>query len=125
MNKAGCCCLCGEEIYEVKRVFPRGHAREGEPMRIGRPLAGAKKCTMVQVSGRQLSVTLCKECAAELQLRPELYKTVHKSVLRAFERELEEIRRTDKQMVRIRKEITRIVNDPPIGILAMEDIGNG
>jgi hypothetical protein len=57
----GCCTLCDEPIFEVVSRHTEG-SYKGEIKQVGAPLPGARRLTLVRMSGRTSFCSLCEKC---------------------------------------------------------------
>lgn len=57
----GCCTACDKPIFEIVSKYTEG-PYNGEIRQVGRPLPGARRVTMVRVSGNTSYMSVCKDC---------------------------------------------------------------
>src|SRR5512134_2367846 len=94
---AGSCTLCGMMTFDVLRQHPNG-----APIRLGKPLATARRLHFVLVDGSTMSLTFCDPCARNMT--PVHYPIFWQNVLEAFRQEIEllEARDPDRHEARVR-----------------------
>jgi hypothetical protein len=69
---AGCCSLCGVEVFEVLTRHP-----DGRPRKVGKPNADAWRVGLVLADGAGCDVTICEHCLPTVEVRlPELWRNV-------------------------------------------------
>lgn len=72
-KQAGCCTLCGKEVFEVRARYPSDHSLAGEVRQIGAPLSIAHRATILLMSGTLCNVTLCSSCKPTPANLPRLW----------------------------------------------------
>jgi len=108
----GCCTACDEPVFEVVARHTEGPCK-GEIRQVGQPLPGARRVTLVRISGRTSFWTLCEGCDVE----PENMARLNKKEVAAmvFERNL--AKDTMKQ-AEAREQMLRLFEfDVPLGVL--------
>ena len=58
----GCCSVCDEPIFEIKRRIPRDHPLAGLPVELGGPLRGAKRHWLMMADGTFTNFSTCADC---------------------------------------------------------------
>ncbi len=108
----GCCTLCDEPIFEVSARHTGG-PNKGEIKQMGGPLPGARRVTLVRMSGRTSYCSLCKEC----EVTPEnIVVLTHKEVA-AMVHERNFARDTMEQAENREKMLRLFAFDVPLGVL--------
>ena len=108
----GCCTVCDEPIFEVTSRHTEGPYK-GEIKQMGRPLPGARRLTMVRISGNTSYLSLCVKC----RVTPENLSMLAKKELAAmvFERNL--AKDTMEQAENREKMLRLFEFDIPLGVL--------
>ena len=119
-KRAGFCSLCDVAILEVKREWTQG-SNAGEPREFGPVKAGAKRTTLVLLSGANMDWCFCARCT----LRPADIPRVWKRMLAAVVLEISPGWRdahnmepyTAEQQQRVIETAVGYFANPPVGIL--------
>jgi predicted secreted Zn-dependent protease len=111
-KRVGCCTLCDEPIFEVAARHTEGPSK-GEIKQMGGPLPGARRVTLVRMSGRTSYCSLCKECEVTsanivVVTQKEVAAMVHE---RNFARDTMEQAENRERMLRL------FAFDVPLGVL--------
>jgi hypothetical protein len=65
-KQLGRCLGCQTDCYEVREVWPGGHALAGEPRRLGRQRECGTQLDFLLSDGSRAAVTVCQDCAAAI-----------------------------------------------------------
>lgn len=122
-KQPGCCTLCGREVFGVRARYPNDHPLAGEVRQVGAPLPTARRVTLLLMSGRTTTVTLCSSCKPTPQRLSELWTVC----TQANAQELEDERRaaigagafTEEQRHACTAVVQGQVVDLPIAVLAL------
>lgn len=80
MKILGCCTLCDGPIFEVTEQYgPGSHPLAGKPRRVGMPLDGTKRVTLLLANGNRTDVTLCEECEVTAENLPRIHQRLRES----------------------------------------------
>lgn len=121
-NKAGCCVLSGEKVFDVLSTFTRG-PRSGDPDRLGPPHTNAWRLTVLLIDGSTTNVTVHEDVLPDVELRlSEMWHNVMEA--HAFERENWKDNGakafTPEQVRKAYKDSYKLVHNVPIGIMKKE-----
>jgi hypothetical protein len=112
-KRMGCCTVCDEPICEVTARFTDG-PHKGEAKQVGALLPGARRVTVVRISGNTSYWTLCAECVIEPADIPRLNKKEVAAM--SFERLV--VRRETLQQAESREKMLKLFEfDVPLGVL--------
>lgn len=111
-KRIGCCTICDEPIFEVIARHTEGPYM-GEIKQMGRPLPGARRLTMVRISGRTNYMSLCGKCRVTSDNLPELAKKEVAAMV--YERNL--AHDTMEQAENREKMLKLFAWDIPLGVL--------
>ncbi len=108
----GCCTVCDEPIFEVASRHTEGPYK-GEIKQLGAPLPGARRLTMVRISGNTSYLSLCAECEVTSENLPTLAKKEVAAMV--FERNLA---KDTMAQAEHREKVLRLFEfDIPLGVL--------
>jgi hypothetical protein len=108
----GCCTACDQPIFEVVARHTEGPYR-GEIKALGKPLPGAKRVTLVRISGSTSYMSMCGDC----EVTQENIAALNKKEVAAmvYERHLA---RDDARQADMREKMLRLFSfDIPLGVL--------
>lgn len=108
----GCCTVCNEPIFGVAARHTEGPYK-GEIKQMGSSLPGARRLTMVRISGNTSYLSLCKDCEVTPENLPMLAKK--EVVAMVYERNL--ATDTLKQAENREKMLRLFEFDIPLGVL--------
>jgi hypothetical protein len=108
----GCCTICDEPIFEVASRHTEGPSK-GDIKQMGAPLPGARRLTLVRMSGRTSYCSLCKEC----EVTPENITVVAKKEVAAMVHERNFARDTMEQAEARERMLRLFAFDVPLGVL--------
>lgn len=114
MKRIGHCTLCDEPAFEVLRVV------DGIPTEIGRPLAGARRVTLVLVDGSRTDLTFCKKCEVSASVLPLIHERSREAWAAQSQRSDVHIPMNERQRWMHGKFNLDQVNNVPLGILFEE-----
>ena len=123
-KQAGCCTLCGKEVFEVLARWPSDHPLAGETRQVGSSLPIARRATLVLMSGCVTRITLCDSCDPTPDRLPELWTVC----MQANAQELEDERRvsmgagvlTEELRDKYTETTRKMVVDLPIAVLSIQ-----
>ena len=108
----GCCTVCDAPIFEVASRHTEGPYK-GEIKQLGQPLPGARRLTMVRISGSTSYLSMCKDC----EVTPENLPMLNKKEVAAMVYERNVAKDTMEQAA-WREKILRLFEfDIPLGVL--------
>ncbi len=112
IKKLACCTICDEPIFEITQRHTEGPYK-GEAKRVGAPVPGARRVTIVRISGNQSYCSLCKDC----QLEPSMMVELGKKEVRAMVKERSIAKDTPAQATQREKMLKIFEFDIPLGVL--------
>lgn len=125
VKRPGCCTHCGKEVYKVVTRYPEGPLHRF-PRQLGKPLPEARRIDYVLVGGQHAALTSCKDCVPFL-CDPKEYPKIWQQVIQSFLfEERDDVRaampsapRTPEQRSANLRGILALVNNPPLGVIAI------
>ena len=108
----GCCTLCDEPIFEIASRQTEGPYK-GEAKQLGMPLPGARRLTLVRMSGRTSYCSLCETC----EVTPENLPVLAKKEVAAMVYERNIAKDTMEQAENREKMLRLFAFDVPLGVL--------
>jgi hypothetical protein len=79
MRKSGCCAVCNEPIWEALSEWQDGPLR-GEMRKMGGPLPGAYRATVLLRSGNTCDISMCQGCELTPQNLPGVWRAIMERV---------------------------------------------
>jgi len=111
-KKVACCTACDEEVFEILARHSEG-PRKGEARQVGAPLPGARRLSIVRISGRQSNWTMCGSC----EVTSENIVELNRKELAAMVRERSLAKDTMAQSEMREKMLKLFEWDIPVGVL--------
>jgi hypothetical protein len=112
IKKLACCTICDEPIFEITQRWVEGPYK-GEVKQVGQPLPGARRVTIVRISGNQSYWSLCSEC----EIEPAMMAQLNKKEVRAMVKERSIAQHTAEQSEQNEKMLKLFEFDIPLGVL--------
>ena len=125
-NKAGCCALTGQKVFDVLSTFTSG-PRKGDPDRLGPPRKVAWRLTILLIDGSTTNVTVCEDVLSDVESRlAEMWRNVMEA--HAFERanwkENGAKAFTPEQVAKAYRDSYKLSTNIPIGVMKRERYAN-